>query len=50
MQMLNTGIQTFNIGKALMMNMNIDNYYEQLKKVSEQISSMIIEYDMKQNN
>ena len=33
-----------------MMNMNIDNYYEQLKKVSEQISSMIIEYDMKQNN
>ena len=33
-----------------MMNMNIDNYYEQLKKVSEQISSMIIEYDMQQNN
>ena len=34
MQMLNTGIQTFNIGKTMMMNMNIDNYYEQLKKIS----------------
>ena len=29
-----------------MMNMNIDNYYEQLKKVSEQINYMINEYDM----
>ena len=48
MQMLNTGIQTFNIGKTMMMNMNMDNYYEQLKKVSEQINSMIIEYDMQQ--
>ena len=34
MQMLNTGIQTFNIGKIMMMNMNMDNYYEQLKKIS----------------
>ena len=48
MQMLNTGIQAFNIGKTMMMNMNIDNYYEQLKKVSEQINSMINEYDMQQ--
>ena len=48
MQMLNTGIQTFNIGKTMMMNMNMDNYYEQLKKVSEQINSMINEYDMQQ--
>ena len=34
MQMLNTGIQTYNIGKSIMLNMNMDNYYEQLKKVS----------------
>ena len=48
MQMLNTGIQTFNIGKILMINMNLDNFYEQLKKISEQINSMINEYDMLQ--
>ena len=41
MQMLNAGIQTFNIGKTMMMNMNMDNYYEQLKKVSEQINTML---------
>ena len=49
MQMLNTGIQTFNIGKILMINMNLDNFYEQLKKISEQINSMINEYDIQLN-
>ena len=48
MQMLNTGIQTFNIGKTKMMNMNMDIYYEQLKKVSEQINTMLNEYNMEQ--
>ena len=46
MQMLNTGIQTFNIGKTMMMNMNMDNYYEQLKKVSEQINTMLNDDNM----
>ena len=46
MQMLNTGIQTFNIGKTMMMNMSIDNYYEQLKKVSEQINTMLNDDNM----
>ena len=48
MQMLNTGIQTYNIGKSIMLNMNMDNYYEQLKKVSEQINTMLNEYNMQQ--
>ena len=48
MQMLNTGIQAFNIGKSIMLNMNMDNYYEQLKKVSEQINTMLNEYNMQQ--
>ena len=48
MQMLNTGIQTFNIGKTMMMDMNMDNFYEQLKKVSEQINTMINEYKIQQ--
>ena len=48
MQMLNRGIQTFNIGKIMMMNMNMDNYYEQLKKVSEQIGDMLGEYNIQQ--
>ena len=46
--MLNTGIQTFNIGKTMMIDMNMDNFYEQLKKVSEQINTMINEYKMQQ--
>ena len=48
MQMLNTGIQTFNIGKTMMIDMNMDNFYEQLKKVSEQINTMINEYKIQQ--
>ena len=47
-QMLNTGIQTFNIGKTMMIDMNMDNFYEQLKKVSEQINTMINEYKIQQ--
>ncbi len=42
-QMLNTGIQTFNLGKnETMLN---DNYYEQLKNISNIINSMIEEND-----
>ena len=42
-QMLNTGIQTFNLGKnETMLN---DNYYEQLKNISNKINSMIEEND-----
>ena len=47
-QMLNTAIQTFNIGKTMMIDMNMDNFYEQLKKVSEQINTMINEYKIQQ--
>ena len=48
MQMLNTGIQAFNTGNNMMINMSIATYYEQLKNVSEQINSMINEYNMQQ--
>ena len=39
MQMLNTGIQTFNVGKSL--SINLEKYYEQLEKISNQIANLI---------
>ena len=42
-QLLNAGIQTFNTSKILVMN--IDKYIQQLKKVSEQINSIITDYE-----
>ena len=39
MQMLNTGIQTFNIGKNL--TFNIDKYFNQLKTITDQINNLI---------
>ena len=50
---MNTGIQTFNYGKnMMMMNMNsMEYFYEELKKVSEQINLVINEYNnYKQQN
>ena len=44
MQMFNTGIQTFNIGKTLSMNLN--KYFDQLKKISEQLNNLINIYNM----
>ena len=44
-QMFNAGIQAFNTGKNMNMMMNIQNSYNKLKKISEQINSIISEYD-----
>ena len=44
-QMFNTGIQAFNTGKNINVMMNMQNSYDKLKKISEQISSIISEYD-----
>ena len=46
MQMFNTGIQTFNIGKTLSMNLN--KYFDQLKKISEQLNNLIKQEEMNQ--
>ena len=43
-QILNTWIQAFNIGKNISMNYNI--YFEKLKLISEQINSLINENNM----
>ena len=47
-QMLNTGLQTFNIGSNLTMNVN--NFYEQLKKISEQINTILMSNQMMMQN
>ena len=44
-QMFNAGIQAFNIGKNMYIMMNMQNPYDKLKKISEQINSIISEYD-----
>ena len=44
-QMFNAGIQAFNTGKNMNMMMNMQNSYDKLKKISEQINSIISEYD-----
>ena len=47
-QMLNTGLQTFNIGSFLSTNAN--NFYDQLKEISERINTiMISKQKMNQN-
>ena len=43
--MFNAGIQAFNTGKNMNMMMNLQNSYDKLKKISEQINSIISEYD-----
>ena len=51
-QMMNTGIQTFNYGKNMMMVMNMNSmeyFYEELKKVSKQINLVINEYNNYKN-
>ena len=44
-KMFNAGIQAFNTGKNMNMMMNIQNSYDNLKKISVQINSIISEYD-----
>ena len=46
-QMLNAGIQTFDIGEKYMI-MNTSKFYEPLRQISEQINSIIKKYDMEQ--
>ena len=47
-QMFNAGIQAFNIGKNMVMMMNMQNFYNQLKKISEQIHLILNENSMQQ--
>ena len=47
-QMFNAGIQAFNIGKNMVMMMNVQNFYNQLKKISEQIHLILNENNMQQ--
>ena len=42
-QLFNAGIQTFNTSQNLIMN--IDKYIQQLKKISEQVNSIISDYE-----
>ena len=42
-QMFNAGIQAFNTGKNMNMMMNMQNFYNQLKKISEQIHLILNE-------
>ena len=47
-QLFNAGIQAFNIGKNISMMMNIQKFYDQLRKISEQINYIINGNDMQQ--
>ena len=40
-QLLNAGIQAFNTGKNMYMMMNIQKYYKDLRKISDQINLII---------
>ena len=46
-QLFNAGIQAFNMGRNMIMLINNENFYEQLKKISERINSMI-SFDIQQ--
>ena len=46
MQLLNAGIQAFNTGKIMYKANDNQKFYEQLRKISEQINSIIKENDM----
>ena len=43
-QMFNTGLNSFNLGKSISLS-SFNNYYIQLKNISEQISNIINEYE-----
>ena len=45
-QLFNTGIQSFNIAKNMIMIMDTKIFYDQLRKISEQINSIINENDL----
>ena len=47
-QLLNAGIQAFNTGKNLYMMMNMYQFYDKLRKISEQINSIINENNLNQ--
>ena len=47
MQMFNVGIQAFNTGKNMnMMMMNLQNFYNQMKTISEQLNLILNENSM----
>ena len=46
--MFNAGIQAFNTGKNMYMMMNLQNFYNQLKKISEQIHLILNENMLQQ--
>ena len=45
-QLFNSGIQSFNIAKNMIMIMDTKIFYDQLRKISEQINSIINENDL----
>ena len=47
-QILNAGVQAFNVGKNMNMMMNMQNFYFKLKKISEEINSIINGSNMEQ--
>ena len=46
MQMFNAGIQAFNTGKNMNMMMNLQNFYNQMKTISEQLNLILNENSM----
>ena len=47
-QMFNSGIQAFNTGKNMNMRINMQNNYNKLKTISEQLNSILIENSFQQ--
>ena len=47
-QMFNSGIQAFNAGKNMNMMINMQNNYNKLKTISEQLNSILIENSLQQ--
>ena len=47
-QMFNSGIQAFNTGKNMNMTINMQNNYNKLKTISEQLNSILIENSFQQ--
>ena len=47
-QMFNSGIQAFNTGKNMNMTINMQNNYNKLKTISDQLNSILIENSLQQ--
>ena len=49
MQLINIGIQAFNLGKNMYKVKDTDRFYNQLKKLTDQINSLINEKEEEKN-